>query len=415
MQTKKSLSPEEAVEEYFDMLIKSRFIEMFGDSYISPKFDSVPFMECLIFNPGKNEVSKLSDNLEVSFVPMESVETDGSIDITQTKTLGEVRKGYTYFCENDVIFAKITPCFENGKVAVAKNCKNNIGFGSTEFHVLRPIEGKTTSIWLKYLLMSDSLRLLASSNMSGTAGQKRIQRPFFEKLKVGLPPIDLQNQFADFVNQVDKSKAVCKQIFQLFDNLVKSRFIEMFEEYVINKSYCHSLKSICIRGPQNGLYKKKGNSGIEVGIAKMSQAYGGECIDSKCDFETIRIDESEKRYLLKTGDLVFGRTSLVPGGAGDCSWIGKLDEPVLFESNLIRFSPNEAIVRSRYIYYWFHSEQGMAEIKRINNSVTVSSIKGTDLGNLSIPIPPICQQDAFLEFLEQVDKSKFSDGMICSR
>ncbi len=190
----------------YDQLVKSRFIEMFGDPYVSPKFESVPFLECMIFNPVKSEIKNMNDSTEVSFVPMEFVGTDGSINTESVKTLGEVRKGYTYFREGDVVFAKITPCFENGKVAIAEGCKNGIGFGTTEFHVVRPIKGISNNIWLKYLLKSDSLRHLASSNMSGTAGQKRVQLPFFEKIKIGLPPIDLQEQFAIFVQQVDKSK-----------------------------------------------------------------------------------------------------------------------------------------------------------------------------------------------------------------
>ena len=192
--------------ESYDLLVKSRFVEMFGDPYISPKYARVPFLNCMEFNPGKSQIKSVPDDALVSFVPMECVGTDGSIDVSQTKLLGEVRKGYTYFCNDDVVFAKITPCFENGKVAIAKGCTNGIGFGTTEFHVARSIPGLSNPVWLNYLLKSDSLRHLASSNMTGTAGQKRVQRPFFEKLKIGLPPIEQQNEFADFVKQVDKSK-----------------------------------------------------------------------------------------------------------------------------------------------------------------------------------------------------------------
>ena len=85
---------------------------MFGDPYINPKNERVPFLDCMEFNPGKTQVKMLSDDTIVSFVPMECVGTDGSIDVSQTKMLGEVRSGYTYFRDNDVVFAKITPCFE---------------------------------------------------------------------------------------------------------------------------------------------------------------------------------------------------------------------------------------------------------------------------------------------------------------
>ena len=220
MADKGVMSPAEAVDEYFDMLIKSRFIEMFGDPYLSSKYDKVPFLKCLMFNPGKTEVNNVPDKQIVSFVPMESVGINGIIDMSKERQLGEVRKGYTYFRDNDVIFAKITPCFENGKVAIICGCKGGIGFGSTEFHVARPIDNISNSTWLLYLLKSDSLRVLASGNMSGTAGQKRVQQPFFEKIQVGLPPIGEQEIFESFVKQVDKSKfEVVRSLTKLLESV----------------------------------------------------------------------------------------------------------------------------------------------------------------------------------------------------
>ncbi len=208
----------EKIIRNLDNVVRSKFIEMFGDPFTSPKYTKVPFMDCLLFNPGKSELKDFPDKTEVSFVPMECVGTDGSIDVSQTKTLGEVRKGYTYFRDNDVVFAKITPCFENGKVALANNCKNGIGFGTTEFHVLRAKIDVTDPVWLQYLMKSESLRYLASNNMSGTAGQKRVQQPFFEKLTIGLPPIELQRQFHKFIEQVGKSKCVLLDKLKMTSN-----------------------------------------------------------------------------------------------------------------------------------------------------------------------------------------------------
>ena len=193
---------------------------MFGDPYTNPRYESIPFLDCMIFNPSKSEVKALSDETDVSFVPMECVSISGEMDSSSIRKLGEVRKGYTYFREGDVVFAKITPCFENGKVAIASNCVGGIAFGTTEFHVVRAIENISNPIWLKELLKSDTLRNLASSNMSGTAGQKRVQKPFFDKLKIGLPPIELQNQFADFVRQVDKSKYA---VMQSLERVIQSK------------------------------------------------------------------------------------------------------------------------------------------------------------------------------------------------
>ena len=190
-----------------DGLVKSRFVEMFGDPMDEKKWNS-KFTEVVIFNPKKSEVKKDME-IEASFVPMEAIGTDGSFSIKKSGKIKDFYKGYTYFKDGDVIFAKITPCFENGKIAIANHCTNKIGFGTTEFHVARPISGKTNAEWVMNLLRNDSLHTYASSKMTGSAGQKRIQTPFFEKLGVYLPPLELQNRFADFVHLVDKSRFVC--------------------------------------------------------------------------------------------------------------------------------------------------------------------------------------------------------------
>ena len=209
-----------------DDLIKARFVELFGnplDKSMANKY----FVECVDFNPKKSEVKDMMDET-VSFVPMECVGVDGSFTIREDGLVRDYYKGYTYFRDGDVLLAKITPCFENGKVAIAENCTNGIGFGTTEFHVSRPIASVSNSYWIKYMLKNDSVHDLATINMTGSAGQKRIQTPFFEKLKIYLPPIELQNQFADFVHQVDKSKVAVQKALDetqiLFDSLMQKYF-----------------------------------------------------------------------------------------------------------------------------------------------------------------------------------------------
>lgn len=190
----------------YDELVKSRFIEMFGDVYVGTgRWEKQSFCDIVEFNPKKSELP--AEDFDVSFVPMECVGTDNSMVPQCTKKKSEVIKGYTYFKNNDVVIAKITPCFENGKIAVAHDLLNGVGFGTTEFHVARPKEGISNPIWILNLLLLNSLKINANQNMTGSAGQKRIQTDYFKRLMVEVPPIELQNQFADFVRQVDKSKS----------------------------------------------------------------------------------------------------------------------------------------------------------------------------------------------------------------
>lgn len=109
-------------------------------------------------NPAKSEIKNLSENTEVSFIPMAAVdERLQTIKESEVRKLASVRKGYTYFKEGDVLFAKITPCMENGKITIAQNLKNGIGFGSTEFHILRAKEN-VLSKWLFYFLWNPEFR-----------------------------------------------------------------------------------------------------------------------------------------------------------------------------------------------------------------------------------------------------------------
>jgi restriction endonuclease S subunit len=193
--------------EELDKLVKSRFIELFG----MPGTDAfgwglVPLGSTCNINPKKSLDSRLVSGAVVSFVPMPAVTEHGEIDATAIKEYDEVKTGFTYFAENDVLFAKITPCMENGKGAVAKGLHNGIGFGSTEFHVLRPISGKTDPYWIYTLTAFSQFRMDAASNMTGSAGQRRVPASFLENYRVSLPPIALQEQFAAFVEQTDKSK-----------------------------------------------------------------------------------------------------------------------------------------------------------------------------------------------------------------
>ena len=190
-----------------DQAVKSRFIELFG----MPGTDAfgwglVPLGSTCNINPKKSLDSRLVSGVIVSFVPMPAVTEHGEIDATAIKEYDEVKTGFTYFAENDVLFAKITPCMENGKGAVAKGLHNGIGFGSTEFHVLRPISGKTDPYWIYTLTAFSQFRMDAASNMTGSAGQRRVPASFLENYRVSLPPIALQEQFAAFVEQTDKSK-----------------------------------------------------------------------------------------------------------------------------------------------------------------------------------------------------------------
>jgi len=170
-------------------------------------------------NPVKSQVAALDPESKVSFVPMEAIGELGQIYANSIKPLEEVYNGYTYFQDGDVVVAKITPCFENGKGALAKGLINSIGFGTTEFHVLRA-NSTADPRWLYYLTASHTFRNIGASEMLGAGGQKRVPEAFIKNIRVALPPLLTQQKIADFLDRktrqidalIEKKRALIKKL-----------------------------------------------------------------------------------------------------------------------------------------------------------------------------------------------------------
>ncbi len=143
-------------------------------------------------NPSKASKDSLPADAPVTFVPMPAVDAEeGAITKPQVRRFSEVRKGFTSFREGDVIMAKITPCMENGKVAIARNLINGLGFGSTEFHVFRST-GVALPDFVYHYIRQESYRRSAEAEMTGSVGQKRVPQTFLETTELPLPPLPEQ-------------------------------------------------------------------------------------------------------------------------------------------------------------------------------------------------------------------------------
>jgi type I restriction enzyme S subunit len=174
-------------------------------------------------NPASVRLRDLNDADEVSFVPMEAVGENGGLNLERTKPLDEVGSGYTEFEDGDVVIAKITPCFENGKSALASGLKNGVAFGTTELHVLRAGK-RLDKQFLFHLTTSHTFRMLGESEMYGAGGQKRVPPEFAKDFRIPLPPLDEQQTIARFLDaktaQID---ALVAQKRQLIDKLKEKR------------------------------------------------------------------------------------------------------------------------------------------------------------------------------------------------
>ncbi|MBW2240232.1 MAG: restriction endonuclease subunit S [Deltaproteobacteria bacterium] len=138
---------------------------------------------------------------------MENVDDkDGYISKLEIRTFSQVKSGYTRFINDDVLWAKITPCMQNGKSAIASNLLNNVGFGSTEFHVVRAKNRtKLKSEYIHLLLRIPEIRQAATRYFVGSAGQQRVPKEFLEKLHIQIMPIDDQKKLISLV-EIERKK-----------------------------------------------------------------------------------------------------------------------------------------------------------------------------------------------------------------
>lgn len=166
----------------------------------SREWEGLTVAEVCEINPAR---TYKQDHELVSFIPMAAVSADGRIENLQIRTYADVKKGYTAFAENDVIVAKITPCFENGKAALVRNLKNRAGFGSTEFHVFRAKKSCLPE-FLFLQLYRDDVRAAGIRSMVGNAGQRRVPVSFFEVFPFYLPTIEEQKTIVGFLLSLDE-------------------------------------------------------------------------------------------------------------------------------------------------------------------------------------------------------------------
>jgi len=367
-------------------------------------------------NPCRGNAAELDPDDEVSFVPMEAVGVLGGLNLEQTKSISEIGPGYTEFQNGDVVVAKITPCFENGKGALAADLINGVAFGTTELHVLRAASA-LDSRFLFFITISSSYRKTGEAEMYGAGGQKRVPPEFNKDFRTPLPPIAEQQTIADFLGQetarldtlVAKRQALIKKLKEKRTVLIsrtvtcglnpeaklKPSGIEWLGDIPAHWERLPFTKYIVDKADYRGKTPEKVTDGIFLVTAKNVRM---GFIDYESSQEFVRpedYDEIMRRGLPRRGDVLF--TTEAP--LGNVALVDR--EDIALAQRIIRFRMMPSRFSSKFTLYAMMSDSFQGQLERLSTGSTAEGLKASKLFSIWLVAPPIPEQIAITKFLDR--------------
>ena len=370
-------------------------------------------------NPSKSEVSHLAADTEVSFLPMEAIGEDGSLELDRVRPLADVQTGYTFFRDGDVTIAKITPCFENGKGAAMRGLCNGIGFGTTELIVTRPKATQTTSTYLHWLFTSRPFRKAGEAFMYGAGGQKRVPDDFVRDFAIGFPPLPEQRHIVTFLDrETAKIDALVEEQRRLIELLKEKR------QAVISQAVTKGLNPIVptkdsgvewlgevpahwdvkrvkaastflTSGPRGWSDHVSDDGALFVQSGDLTEALG---IDFENAKRVVVADDAEaKRTQLKAGDVLVCITGAKTGKVAVCD---QMHEPAFINQHICLIRP-AAGLRPTYLGAFLHSAAGQRYFELAQYGLK----QGLSLENVkqaAVPVPPRTEQDRIVDHVNRL-------------
>lgn len=357
-------------------------------------------------NPRLTE--RLDDDASVAFVPMAAVSSEEARVVAPAlRPYSEVKKGYTCFESGDVLVAKITPCFENGKIAQA-NLPHKVGFGSTEFHVVRPKHGVSDGRYLHHYLRQPHIRANGERRMTGSGGQRRIPEDYLASLPMRLPPIAEQRRIAAMLDKADTLRAQRRQALAELDNLAQAMFVEMFGDTVTNSMEWPFLPIGKLADVQGGLQVTSARKElpIEVPYLRVANVHRGYLLLD--EIKTIRATAAEvARTTLCQHDLLVVEGHGNPEEIGRAAlWNGELLGCV-HQNHLIRVRFDNSKVDPVYACTYLNSTGGRRHLLRAGKTTSgLNTISVSNVREAPVALPPIEMQKAFAAHAKAIEAHK---------
>ena len=360
-----------------------------------------PLKEVCLIKPPKSEARKNRNaDILVSFAPMEALGIDQKhLRPNQTRTMGDVVGSYTYFSNGDVLLAKITPCFENGKLGIASDLINDIGFGSSEYIVFRANQ-KLDAEWLYYYLSRQSFRDEGASRMAGAVGHKRTTKDFVEDYPVPLPPLPEQRRIVAILDEAFEGIATAKanaeknlqNAREVFESHLNAVFSQRGEGWVEKPLIDYSI--FVSTGPFGSLLHKSdyGNTGIP--LVNPINISGGFITPNNEKHVSKETAARLTNYILESGDVVVARR----GDIGRCAKIGDRESGWLCGTGcfFVRPKPN---LDGDFLAHLIRSNPYREKLEVAASGATMLNLSNTSLSALRVAIPNIEIQRTILSQL----------------
>jgi len=347
------------------------------------KWEMVRLGDVCELNPLKSELNDLSQATMVSFVPMADL-NENSVDFEykQEKPLAEVYKGYTYFKDNDVLLAKVTPCFENGKAGIAKNLKNGIGFGSSEFFVLRAKE-VALPVWIYLNLAYSEFREIGKIQMTGTGGLQRLPKEFVLNFEIPLPPLAHQRALVTQIEQWQKVADGARQI------------VQHYKPHIVVEEDWERVKLGEVCGIKRGRFSHRPRNAPEfyggqypfIQTGDVVRAHGGKVVNSQT-LNDLGLSVSK----------LFEPTIVLITIAANIGDVAILDYPACFTDSVVGLIPFEHI-DPYFLCHIMAERKGYLE--QIAPQAAQKNINIEILKDVEIPLPPLPIQQKIVAEIER--------------
>lgn len=325
-----------------------------------------------------------------------------------TRTLANVAGSYTYFADGDVLLAKITPCFQNGKLGIARNLKNGVGFGSSEFIVLRP-ESTLNAEYLYYFLSRDDFRRDGVLRMGGSVGQQRVPLEYVQGQRISLPPLPEQRRIVAILDEAFAAIATAKANTEknlanaraLFESHLQAVFTQRGDGWVEKQ-----LGDVAEF--KNGLNFNQGSRGQSVHIVGVADFQSNYVVPIH-DLESITIDgKLDSGYEIREGDLLTVRSNGSKSLVGRCMVVPPIKGVLSYSGFVIRIRCDQGVVFPTFLLHFMKSSHTRDRLTRDGGGTNISNINQAKLAALALALPPVEVQRQVVwkldEFIEETQR-----------